>query len=704
MQKMYTPLRIGLIFTVMAIALIYFMSALYVLQIYNPMIMDENPAPPRRITRRTTLVAARGNIYDRNGVLLASGRPSYNIKIDWWALRASQNPNEIVQELIYAAMDEGMSYSDTFPVTRGAPFEFLSNMTGTQRSRLDAYFEYHNIDPNISVSDFLAWMRGHYKIDYTIGILEARLIMGVRYELEIRAIVGSISPYIFTTDVSTDFVSYLEERSLNGVYAEAAFVREYHTTSAAHLLGYTGLMTAEEYEVYKDFDYPMDAIVGKVGAERAFEMELHGFAGQKVTRFADDGTVVSVEVTRDPIPGQHVTLTIDIDLQIAAENALRTTIEAINLERMIARLASGDDEDDSIPGGAVVVTNVNTGEILAMASFPSYNLQRLSEDWAFLHTDPANPMLNRATQGRYPPGSTFKMVTALAGLRHVGVIDRNFPINDTGAFDRYYNVEGDFIVYCWVFRETRVGHGPVDIVSALECSCNYYFFQVADWMPGGAVAGADLLAETAMEFGLGRLTGLEIPENPGRLATHAVRLATTGSENWFQADLILAGFGQGDNRFTPIQMANYAATIANGGTLYSLSVLRRVRSSDFSEVIFEQTPEVLNVIEETEFIEIIQEGMVAASRGRRGTAAREFRNYQIVVASKTGTIQVEGQKANDGAFVAYAPADNPEIAISVIVEKGGSGAGIMRIARLVFDHYFMTEDTFLVSPYGSLVP
>ena len=709
MNKMYTPFRIAFIFIIMAVALTVYVSSLYVVQIYNPMIMDENPAPPRRITRRTTLVAARGNIYDRNGVLLASGRPSYNIKIDWWALRASPNANDIVMEVIYAAIDEGYTYTDTFPVTRGAPFEFLVNMTNTQRSRLDAYFEFHNIDPEISVSDLLAWMRNHYKIDYTIGILDARLIIGVRYELEIRAIVGTINPYIFTYDVSTDFVSLLEERGLNGVFAESTFVREYHTTAAAHILGYTGAMTAEEYERYRELGYAMDAIVGKVGAERAFEEELHGFAGLQTTRLALDGTVVGVETTREPIPGQHVTLTLDIDLQIAVENALRTEIEAINRERANIRLETGEDEDDSIPGGAVVVTNVHTGEILAAASYPTFNLQRLSEDWALLHTDPANPMLNRATQGRYPPGSTFKMVTALAGLRHVGVITRYFPIFDTGVFDVYYNQPGDFIAHCWVFRENFRGHDDVDIVQALECSCNFYFLQVADWLPRteGAGTGARLLAETALEFGLGRLTGLEIPENPGRLATPEVREALTGqpaATNWFTADTLLAGFGQGDNRFTPVQLANYAATIANGGTLYSLSILRRIRTSDFSDILYEHTPEVLNVIEDTEYIEIIQEGMIAASRGRRGTARREFGTYQIIVASKTGTIQVEGQTANDAAFVAYAPAHDPEIAISVVVEKGGSGANIMRIARLVFDHYFMTEDTFLVSPYGTLVP
>ena len=214
MHKMYTPARIGVLFALFALALTVYVSALYTIQIYDPWELDENLAPRRFITRRSPVVAARGNIYDRNGVLLASGRPSYNVKIDWWALRAAPDANDIVQELIYAVMDEGFTYTDTFPVTRGAPFEYLTNMSTVQENRLNAYFEFHNLDPEIPVSDFLAWLRNHYRIDYTVGILDARLIIGVRYELEIRAIVGTISPYIFAFDVDTDFISWIEERSL----------------------------------------------------------------------------------------------------------------------------------------------------------------------------------------------------------------------------------------------------------------------------------------------------------------------------------------------------------------------------------------------------------------------------------------------------------------------------------------------------------
>ncbi|MCL2426339.1 MAG: penicillin-binding transpeptidase domain-containing protein [Oscillospiraceae bacterium] len=713
MQKMYTPLRIGAIFVILAIMLTVFVSALYVIQIHDPIELGENQAPRRLVTRRTTIPSARGNIYDRNGVLLASGTPSYNVKVDWRALTSSADPNGTLLALVYAAMDEGIPYLDTFPVTRGAPFEFVANMTATQRSRLDTYLDFHNLDPDINVSDFLAWMRNHYRIDYTIGILDARIIMGVRYELEIRAIIGTISPYIFAEDVSTDFISYLQERSLVGVFSERTFIREYHTTSAPHLIGYVGLMTAEEFERFGPLGYPMDAIVGKTGAERAFEEELHGRAGEKITRMTPDGTVVGIEVIREPEPGNHITLTMDLDLQIAAENALQTHIDQLNRERIAEHLLSGDEdqelEDILIPGGAVVVLDVNTGELLAAASYPTFNLITLAEDWSELVNDPATPMLNRATQGRYAPGSTFKMATALAGMRHVEWYNRHVPIYCTGEFDRHRDAgEDGFFIRCAIFSIAGIGHGSLDIVGALEVSCNYYFIQIAHWLSAeGPRAGAYLIAEAAAELGLGVPTGLEIPENAGLLATPSALEAATGNTRWFAADTLLAGFGQGHNRFTPVQLANYAATIANGGTLHSLSFVRTIRSPIFFDVIYSHEPEVLNVIEETHFIEAIQEGMVAASRGRGGTARTLFgpdADINYIVASKTGTVQIEGRAFNDGAFVAYAPARNPEIAIAVVIEKGGSGASVMPVARTIFDHYFSTESAFFATPYGEIIP
>jgi len=414
------------------------------------------------------------------------------------------------------------------------------------------------------------------------------------------------------------------------------------------------------------------------------------------SRLSDDGNSYIREYHTEHAPhilgyfgdtaGQHVYLTIDIDLQKVAEEALSKQIEMINL----GREEDGDDKMGLIPGGAVVVTNVNTGEILTTASYPTFSLTSLDEERELLHTDPANPMFNRATQGIYSPGSTFNMVTALAGLRSIDRLTRDFPIYDTGTFDKYVDV--GFVMSCWFYSIFGFGHGPLAIVQALECSCDFYFVQVADWLPGGAIKGSYLMAEAAQEFGLGIATGIEIPENVGRLALPEVKRELL-DEGWFTADTLITGFGQGFNRFTPVQLANYAATIANGGTLYSMSLLRSIRSVDFYEDLFTHEPEILNEIDETDILEIIQEGMIAVSRGNRGTARSFFGDYPITIASKTGTVQIDGQELSDSVFIAYAPADNPEIAISIVLEKGGASSGIMDIPRIIFDHYFNTTVT-----------
>ena len=701
MYKLYRPVRVGLIFLAMAVVLTIYVSALYKLQIYESRPPDDELYPRRTITRTVTLPAARGNIYDRNGVLLASGRPTYNISLNRQALLYDPDRNNVIQELIMITMDHNILYNDTFPITRGAPFTYVSNMTNDQRNRLNAYFAFFNMDPEISASDLLASMRSRYGIDYTVGIAEARLIIGVRYELEIRAIVGTIPPYVFAHDVSFDYISILEERSLTGVFVDIGYIREYNTIYAAHLLGYIRQMSPEQYEVYRELGYPMDALVGQTGAELAFEELLHGVDGKQEVTISDNGTVMNVVTLREPAPGDHIYLTMDIDLQMAVEHALSAHIDLLNIGR--------EEEGDLITGGAAVVLDVRTGEILAAASYPTFNPMTLSRDYSRLAMDSTWPLLNRATQGRYNPGSTFKMVTGFAGLRY-GVIDRYFPVNDTGPYEVLGDIEGgSYRPTCWYYQLNGVGHGELDIVHALEQSCNYFFMYIADRVGGsdgnvgGGPDGALILAEVAQEFGLGRRTGLEIPENPGRLATPEFKREVL-NDIWYRADTVMTGFGQGHNLFTPVQLANYAATIANGGTLHSLTLLRRIKSADNSELLYVHEPEVLNVIEETEYIEMLQEGMRAVARSRLGTAYRVFGDYPIRIAAKTGTVQSESADINNGVFICYAPADDPQIAIAVVIEKGGSGGAVMDVARMIFDYYFRSETSVLATPYGELIP
>jgi penicillin-binding protein 2 len=511
----------------------------------------------------------------------------------------------------------------------------------------------------------------------------------VRYELEIRAIIQTLDPYMFAVDVSNRFISLIEERGFSGVNVERKYIREYHTSYAAHLLGYIGKMDKIDYEKYSKLDYPIAALVGKTGAERAFEHLLHGVDGERTIKTSDIGTVMDVVTTKEPEPGKHIYLTMDIRLQEAVEDALRLHIDSINTQI--------EEDSNKITGGAVVVTDVWSGEVLASASYPTFDTATLSQDFQFLDTDPTHPMLNRAAQGRYNPGSTFKMITAFAALRE-GIIGRWTPINDIGKYDRYESYQPT----CWIYRSTGHGHGPLDVVQAIQQSCNYFFIYASDRLGSDAEGGGHALATVASEFGLGQKTGIEILESTGVLSTPEFKRKAL-NDGWWRADTMMTSFGQGHNLFTPLQLANYAATIANGGARYSLTLLRKTKSADFSEILYVHKPEAVNVIEEEEYVQILQEGMRAVTR-TGGTAASDFKDYPIRVAAKTGTVQLESSDINNGVFVCYAPADNPQIAISVVVEKGVSGASITGIARSILDYYFKTETTIHAETPGELVP
>ena len=695
MQRLYKPARVGLIFTIIAVILTIYVPALYRMQIYEARPEEDELYPQSTVIRNVTLTAARGNIYDRNGVLLASGRPVYYITINRDALRElpSAARNEIVRDLIFTAMDEDVEYVDTFPITMGAPFTYISDMTADQRRQLDRYIEYFDeLDPDISAPDLLAWMRGHYRIDFTTGITEARLIIGVRYEVEMRGIMTNLAPYIFCNDINTDFISRVEERGLIGVHIESSYLREYHTSNAAHLLGYIGPIPEGQLEYYSDLGYPMDSIIGLDGAELAFEEQLRGISGSQLVKTNDSGAVMEVISQTDPSPGQNVYLTLDIGLQMTSEDALRAHIESLNLER--------EEDHEKITGGAVAVIDVRTGELLAAASFPTYSIATLSQDSVTLFSDPNMPMFNRATQGKYNPGSTFKMITGLTALRH-SVIGRYTPINDVGVYDVYEDL--GYAPSCWIYQAAGRGHGELDIVHAIEQSCNYFFISCSDWIEGGGESGAEAIAEVAREFGLGQSTGLEVPEDPGILATPEYKQEAL-HEGWWRADTLMIGFGQGYNQFTPVQLANYAATIANGGTLHELTLLRKLVSPDMTELVYAHEPVVRNEFEEKEYIQIIQEGMRLVTRSRQGTAYSIFGDYPINVAAKTGTVEIDTSERNNGVFICYAPAENPEIAISIVIERGGSGSAVMAIARTIFDYYFGTEITAFTVPYGELIP
>ncbi|MDR0839056.1 MAG: hypothetical protein LBN99_05380 [Oscillospiraceae bacterium] len=673
MNKLFRPARLVLLLVLFVGVLSIYAVALYKLQIYD--VAQQNSLteqlPLVTTTRTDTIRAGRGDILDRNGVLLVSSRPSYDVVLSRSALLAADGTNSIIRDLIYMSAESGVAYNDTFPITAGAPFEYAYDMTATQRTRLDKYLDFFDeLDADATADDLIVWMKKHYGIPYTLGITDARLIIGVRYELETRVIMN-LAPYVFAEDIPAELISRIAERAYPGVTVEIGAKRVYHTTSAAHILGYLGRMDEKEYALYGAVGYPMDAVIGKSGTESAFEAYLHGTDGELSVRTSENGSVVSEVVKKEAVPGNHVYLSLDIELQATAERALADKIIELDLN-------PDRPEDQKVTGGAVVVTQVKTGEILASASYPSFDpLTRTGDEF------------NRATQGTYNPGSTFKMVTALAGMR-AGTISRYTQIVDEGVFTEY----PDYQPKCWLYTASGATHGALDVVQALEVSCNYFFYKVGD------DTRLTPLVTAARDFGFGAKTGIEIAEATGVVATEEYKKETF-NEGWWNADTLLMSIGQGLNEFTPVQLANYAATIAGGGTLHEITLLHNVKSADYSGIVFAHTPVTRSVIPEGDLIAILKEGMRAAVT--LGTASGVFGNYKVPVAAKTGTVQT-GSDFNNGVFVCYAPADDPEIAIATVVERGGSGAAIMEIAKVIMDEYFKDAAPAPVVGDGELLP
>ena len=624
------------------------------------------------IAETQTVEAARGDILDRYGRVLVSNRVTYQVALNTDAME--KNRNDILLALIRIARDAGVEWEDTLPITAQPPFRYTTDTpfqypttdeegspttSLTRLGRLAVKMKWID-DPTAdgaqgapfpTAEELLEKMRESFQLE--LEGADMRAVAGVLYELYYRSMVNSWPPYVFAEGVDIDFISKVKEQGLSGVEIEAATVRTYNTEYAAHLLGRVGAI--ENWDAYKDLDldgdgtpdYEMDDTVGKEGAELAFESYLRGTAGVREVERNTSGKVVSEKWTTAPQPGDNVVLTIDIDLQKQVEDIL---------SQAIPQLASEDTE-----GAACVVMDVNRAEVLASASYPSYHLATYSADLAENSADPLKPFLNRAFQGVYAPGSTFKMVTAVAGLES-GIIEPDTEIMDTGVYT-YYQDDGP---QCWYWRQYRRKHGLVNVSEALEVSCNVFFFDV------GRRVGIQGLQEFAAKFGLGEPTGIELYEETGVMA--GPEYTQSMGQTWYEGSTLSVAIGQESSQFTPLQLANYIATLVNGGTRYSAHLLKEVKSSDFSQVLYTYEPEVLDSIDiQPENLDAVKAGMLALTTGK-GSLARYFQDLPVQVGAKTGSAQVNAETESNAVFVCFAPYDDPQIAISLVVEKGGSGS------------------------------
>lgn len=642
-------------------------------------------------TTLTRVKAARGDILDRNGNVLVGNRASYDLVLNHYVLLSANGTNQHLYNLATRCKEQGIDYNEHFPISMERPFTYtLDEYNSAYQSYFQSYLVYMgDLDSDMTAPFLIQTLRERYELPAEWTDEEARMVIGLRYELALRNCVSSMANFVFLTDASDQELSDIVELNIPGMNVEASTVREYKTKYAAHILGFVGAMSPSQWEYYQNIEgYAMDAEVGQCGFEAAFEEYLHGTDGWREDTVSIDGTLVSSRYITEPKAGSNVEVTIDIRLQEVAENAMAEVMA--DLKSLPEGTAGADAESC-----ATVVMDVRTGQVLACASYPTYDLTTYFDHYAELAKDPDAPLFNRALEAAFPPGSTFKMTMVVAAIDS-GLLDADTIIYADGMYDRDGS-ENDqyenFQVSCLQYSKYGSIHGEVDASTALKVSCNYYFYWIGDRIR------LSVMDDTAKGLGLGEPTGIELPEEIGHRANEETKaLLHEGNDaRWFQGDKILAAIGQSEHQFSPMQLCVYAATLANQGVRYRATFLNRIVSSDYSTLLRQSELKIISDLQiSDEAYQAYVDGMVrvTSETGKwTGTGYEIFKNFPIEVAGKTGTATSGRLGSDNGAFVCFAPAYAPEIAISVYGEKVAHGSTMGIVAREILAAYFAVDDT-----------
>lgn len=695
---------------IFATILTLYSSRLFNLQIIET---DGNTDNTDVYVTQTRVKAARGDILDRNGNILVGNRASYDLVFNHYVITSSDNTNDSLMRLIEKTRELGITYMDHFPITKDRPFEYtLTDYTTAWQGYFQSYLRDRSIDSDITAPLLMQRMRERYKIPEEWSDADARAVVGLRYEFDLRGVVN-LSSYVFMEDVSDEHLSALLELNTPGLMVEASTVREYHTKYAAHILGTMGAMTNKQWlkvkEAYEDGEGPeyyMDAQIGQSGFEAAFESYLHGVDGLRRDTVDKNGAIISQEYYegKEPHAGNNVETTIDINLQIIAEDALADIIDWLQNPEDSKTDKNQELTGRDVEGAAVVVMKVKTGEILACASYPTYNPITYNQDYEEILKADFDPLFNRAFHATYAPGSTFKMVTLYAAMELGGgtegrLFEYGETINAQGKY-RAYEDQG-FAPACLLWNAYGRMHGVIDAAKALEVSCNYFFYELSDRFISGAT-----LDEAAKGFGLGEKTGIELDEAVGMRANAETKakLYKGAMASWGVGDKLNASIGQSENRLTPLQLCVYVATVANKGVRMKATFLNRVVASDYRTLVYQNEPKVASTLKMSNatYGTIVQ-GMKQVITGPSGTARNTMRGTSVEVAAKTGTAETGRLGSDDGSFVCFAPVDNPEIAIAVFGEKAAHGATLGRVAKDVIEHYFYQVQASAVNTYENQV-
>jgi len=613
-------------------------------------------------TRTATIKATRGEILDRFGRPIAVNREGYDVVFNG-AYMISTNMNTTIKTMTDLLNSYGNEFVDTLPMDKNSPYEFNSD-SEKQVSTLKSDLGLNNY---ATAQNCFDEMVKRYSLE-GMNTTDKRTIMGVRYSMDSEDFSISL-PFTFAEDVSSKLMTVIleSESDLPGVEIKVVSYREYvDDTLAPQLMGKVGKIQAKDWEKYKAAGYSYDDKVGNGGVEEAFEDYLRGKDGTVTYKVDGSGNILSSIITTQPINGNTVKLSIDKALQIVAQNKLKEIVESEN------------SNGGGVTGAAVVAVDVNTGQVLASADYPTFTLSAYDDKSTYeaLSIDETKPLFDRAFNGQYPPGSVFKPSVACAGLQ-CGAITATEKINCVGQYTYFKDYQPSCMHH----------HGPMDVVSALSQSCNYFFFET------GRRIGIERLNSFCRQLGLGEYTGIEVSETNGILA--GPEYSKSVGKTWNPGDVIQAAIGQLDNAFSPLQLAMYTATIANGGTRYQATLLNEVLNYTLDNSVYESTGKVLNQLEiSDEDLATVKTGMLSVAE--EGTAKAYFKNYPIKVAGKTGTAQTTG--LDHSVFTVFAPYDNPEIAISVVVEHGRYSRTTGPVAMALLDEYFFNSTNLYSEP------
>ncbi len=668
-------------YIVVIVISVIFIATLFNLQIVNGENYREQSE--KRMLRTKNITAPRGEIYDRNGVILATNKLSYDVEL--YKVRVStKEQNDGILRLVEILNENSDKVYSTFPVNDDLNGFNFENTEEEQKWKKEM-----KLDSTLTFDQVIDKYIEKYELqDYSDNRLNQIKMIEIKYEANLNGY-SLFNSATIAKDISQKSVAKIgeEKYKIYGISIVSVPKRYYPNGNLlSHTIGYVSKISSTEYEKEKEEGYSVNSVVGKAGIEQSFEKYLKGKDGVIKEETDTLGNVSSQTETTEAKSGDNVTLTIDYRLQKVAEESLLNTINGLQNGTLVGKKFSDAN------AGAVVVLDVDSGEVLASASYPTYDINSLIggislKDWNALQNNSLHPMLNRVASGTYSPGSTFKMLVGMAGLMN-GKITVDEKYYDPGIYPYGYHPK------CWLYTDRHMTHGWINIEGAIKGSCNCYFYEV------GRRIGISEIVKYAKLFGLGQKTGIELSgEVAGTIAGADDKSEDGLKSPWYLGDTLSAAIGQSGSSYTPIQLANYIATIANGGKLNKVSLIKSVDNevagtsesladinkytSEYTGVNFEEKDLNIN----SEYIDAIKKGMLSVTSETGGTSYIVFKNSDIQVAGKTGTAQVPNGN-NNGIFVGFAPYDNPKIAVVAVIEHGGEGTYTANVVKPIMEEYF----------------